>query len=180
VTIKRLIPIFFLLSCSADLQVFTDFDKNVSIQRLTNYDWLSVQQIESRNNPILFNELTDKRIKAAVDKQLKDKGYVKSEENAQMILHYHITVENKASVRIEPFGYNYGRYWLKNELDSYRYDEGTLIIDIMDARNCDLVWRGWAVSVLHESIIDEKLINQAVEKIFMQFPISAAKEITLP
>lgn len=178
--IKRLLPILILFSCSNELRVYHDFDRSVSIQRLTNYNWLPARQIESRNNPIFYNELVDKRIKTAVDGQLKQKGYVRSDSSEQMIVHYHIVIENKTSVRSEPFGYNYGRYWLENELDTYRYEEGTLIIDFMDSRNCDLIWRGWAVAVVDNGVISEELINKAVAEIFKTFPASAAKEITLP
>jgi len=177
---KRLLPILILCSCSNELRVYVDFDREVALQRLTNYDWLPVNQIESRNSPLYFNELTDKRIKAAVESQLKEKGYVHS-SNAQMIVHYHIVVANKTSVRPEPFGYNYGHYWIQNEIDTYRYEEGTLILDFMDESNCNLIWRGWAVSVLDsEKMIDEELINRAVTEIFKKFPMSAAKEVTLP
>lgn len=177
---KKVFPLLFLFSCSDELRVHTDFDRSVSIQRLTNYDWLPVNQIESRNNPIFYNELTDKRIKTAVDTQLKEKGYVRSETSFQLIIHYHIIVENKTSISTEPYGYSYGQYWLDKEFDTRRYDEGTLIIDFMDSRNCDLVWRGWAVSVLNEDVITEELIDKAVAEIFKRFPISAAKEVTLP
>lgn len=178
--IKKLVPLLFLFACSNELRVNIDFDRDVQLQRLTTYDWLSTQQIESRNNPILLNELTDKRIKVAVENQLNEKGYVRSETSAQMIVHYHITVENKTTVQTGPLGYNYGRYWLDREFDTYRYNEGTLIIDVMDSRNCDLMWRGWAVSVLDEEAISEELINKAVVEIFKKFPMSAAKEVTLP
>lgn len=171
--IKYFIPLLLLIGCSPELQVFTDFDRDVEVHRLTKYNWLPVQQIESRNNPIDFNELTDKRIKTAVNEQLKDKGYVYSEDGAQLIVHYHVIIENKASVRTEPLGYY--------SLDTRRYDEGTLIIDFMDSRNCDLIWRGWAVSVLDDDkAISEKLIRKAVNEIFKEFPMSAAKEVTLP
>lgn len=173
-------PLMLLLACSNELRVYTDYDRSVSIQKLTTYDWLPVKQIESRNSPILINELTDKRIKTAVEAQLKEKGYEHSTTSPAMIIHYHIVIENRASVRPEPFGYNYGQYWLRNEVDTYRYEEGTLILDFMDNKNCELIWRGWAVSVLDEDAITEEMIDKAVVEIFKKFPPSAAKEITLP
>jgi hypothetical protein len=175
-----LIPLFLLFACSNEFRVYTDFDRNVSLQRLTTYDWLPVSQIESRNNPIFINELTDKRIKAAVESQLKEKGYTKVDGSGEMIVHYHIIVENRASIPTEPYGYTYGQYWLDKQFDTHRYDEGTLIIDFMDSRNCDLIWRGWAVSILDEEAISEDLINRAVAEIFKKFPMSAAKEATMP
>lgn len=172
--------LLLLVACSPEFQVYTDHDRSIDIQRLTNYDWLPVQQIESKINPILFNELNDKRIKTAVDRQLAAKGYLKSPASAQIIIHYHIIVENKSTLAPEPYGYNYGQYWLDKEFEARRYNEGTLIIDFMDSRNCELIWRGWAVSILDREMISEQLINQAVDEIFKTFPISAAKEVTLP
>lgn len=175
---KKLIPLLFLFACSNEIRVYTDFDRDIEIHRLTTYGWLNVKGIESKNDPIYFNELTDKRIKTAVQKQMDLKGYVPSDAFAQIIIHYHIIVENRATVRPEPLGYTYGKYWMQNEVDTYRYQEGTLIIDFMDSRNCNLMWRGWAVSVLDDNkLISEELINQATEQIFRNFPTCAAKEV---
>jgi len=174
---KKIIPLILLFACSNELRVYTDFDRDIEIHRLTTYGWLNAKAIESRNNPIYINELTDKRIKAAVEKQMGFKGYVKSEAFAQIIIHYHVIVEDKSLVSPEPFGYNYGKYWLENEIGTRRYQEGTLILDFMDSRNCDLIWRGWAVSILDdEKLISEELIDQAAEEIFQKFPVCAAKE----
>lgn len=179
--ILALLPLLALAACSNELRVFTDFDRDVEIHRLTTYGWLDTKGIESRNNPVLLNELTDKRVKEAVERQINLKGYKPSPAFAEIILHYHIVVENKVSIRTEPYGYNYGRYWLNNEVDTYRYNEGTLIIDFMDSRNCNLLWRGWAVSVIdQQDRISEELINAAVEQIFQKFPMCANKEAQQP
>jgi hypothetical protein len=177
---KKFTPLLFLLAvaCSNQIRVRTDFDREVEIHRFTTYSWLDVKNIEQRNNPIDFNELTDKRVKQAVDRQMKEKGYEQTADSAQLIVHYHITVEDKVVIRPEPYGYTYGDYWLDNKRSAYRYQEGTLIIDFMDRKNKNLIWRGWAVSVLDgEKMITEDLINEAAAKIFAKFPMSIAKEV---
>lgn len=166
-------------SCSNQIIVRTDFDRSVSIPRLTNYNWLSQQEIENRNNPLYYNELNDKRIKDEVNKQIALKGYVLSETQPEMLIHYHITVEERSVVRPEEYGYSYSRYWLEQRANLIRYSEGTFIIDIMDATNCNLIWRGWATSVLDDSrVMNEELLRRAVDDIFRRFPDSAAKEIS--
>jgi hypothetical protein len=54
----------------------------------------------------------------------------------------------------------------------YPYREGTLIIDLMDANNKTLVWRGWATSAIEEAVSrnPEQSIRKAVERIFKLFP----------
>lgn len=172
---------FLVVACSPDIIVNTDFDRSVQLPKLTNYNWLPVKNIEARNNPLFFNELNDARVKTAVNKQLADKGYKLNEMNAEFIVHYHITIEDKTAFRPEPFGYNYSPYWKREEMEAVRYREGTLIVDLMDTRNCNLIWRGWATSILDDqNLVTEELINRAITKIFEKFPESAAKEITEP
>jgi len=55
----------------------------------------------------------------------------------------------------------------------YSYKEGTLIIDLMDNKTKNLMWRGWAVRDIKESYSPkevEELIEEVVSKIFRKFP----------
>jgi hypothetical protein len=181
---NRLVAISFLalaVGCSNEIIVRTDFDKSVSIQRLTNYNWLGQHEIESRNNPLLYNELNDKRIKDEVNKQMAFKGYVLTEAEPEMFIHYHLVVEERSVVRPEEVGYSYSRNWSDQRTRLIRYSEGTLILDFMDATNCNLIWRGWASSVLDNNrTMDEELLRGAVDDIFKRFPDSASKEVITP
>lgn len=166
-------------SCSPALVVRTDFDKSVEIHRSTKYSWLRQKEIESRNNPFFYNELNDKRIKSAVNAGLADKGYSLDVDTPEFLIHYHIIIEEKAvAVQTDPYGYSYSTFWRNNQTDVRRYKEGTLILDFMDADNRQLIWRGWAVSILdEEKLVSENLINSAVRDILERFPVSAKHEM---
>src|SRR5205085_5217906 len=140
---KKLLLVLIFASCSSGITVHTDFDKSIEIHRRTNYGWLNQKELESRNNPLVYNELIDKRIKTAVNAGLAAKGYKLDVSQPEFLVHYHITIEEKAQkVETEPFGYSYGEFWTRNQTDVRRYEEGTLIVDFMDAGECELVWRG--------------------------------------
>jgi hypothetical protein len=169
------------LACSNEIVVRTDFDKSVSIQKLTEYKWHEQRDIEAGNNPLYYNQLNDKRIKDEVDRQMMQKGYVLSDTDPQILIHYHIAVEERSIVRPEESGYSYSRYWLDRQVNLIRYAEGTLIIDFMDVTNCHLIWRGWATSILDDSrTMNETLLRKAVDDIFKRFPDAAAKEMITP
>lgn len=176
-----MLALVLLVACSERLVVRTDFDKSISVQRLTAYNWSPQREIESRNNPLYYNELNDKRIRTAVDTHMANKGYLLDTNAPLMLIHYHFTVEELSTFRPEEFGYNYNRYWLDQRANLVRYSQGTLFIDFMDADNCNLIWRGWTSSVLDESrMMDEELLNRAVNEIMARFPDSAAKELVTP
>jgi hypothetical protein len=176
---KKLFLILILSSCASDIVVRTDFDKSIEIHRRTKYAWLGQKEIESRNSPLLYNELNDKRVKAAVDAGMTSKGYQLDDSEPEFLIHYHVTIEDKAvRVETEPYGYSYGQFWKNNQTDVRRYREGTLILDFMDSGNCELIWRGWAVSILdEEKLVSEELIRTAVARILEQFPVSAEYEM---
>lgn len=77
------------------------------------------------------------------------------------------------------FGYGYGHdlyyrgypwYWY-GEGGYYRYQDGTLIIDIIDAQTRTLVWRGWYSGVINrDNTIDDKTIRRAAKEILKTFP----------
>jgi hypothetical protein len=161
-----------IASCSNEIRVTTDYDREVNLKLYKTYSWLPVKEIESKNNPLVYNELTDKRIKKAVDMQFQVKGIQFTTDNPDLRVHYHIIVDNRSAVRPAAYGYYYSPYWMRNQYDVYQYREGTLIIDLMDSKNNNLIWRGWGTEVLNTNDIDltEAVINDAVFKILKEFP----------
>ena len=67
---------------------------------------------ESNQNPLYDNELNSKRIKAAVDKELMNKRYQLDSESPDLLVHYHIVIEDKSVVIRESDAHNYSPYWL--------------------------------------------------------------------
>jgi hypothetical protein len=167
------IAVLLTASCSNQIAVKSDYDKDVDLSLYQTYAWLPNKEIESKNNPLVYNELTDKRIKQAVETQLQNKG-IQRATIPDLHVHYHIIIENKSAVRPATYGYNYSNYWMRNQVDVLQYREGTLIIDLMDSKNKNLIWRGWGVSVLGDSSVSltEEEINDAVSKILKEFPPS--------
>jgi Domain of unknown function (DUF4136) len=168
---------FFLIlpliwSCSDQIRVKTDYDRESTFAQYKTYGWLEKKDIETKNNPLIYNELTDKRIKKAVEIFFPSRGLTPANENPDLRIHYHIVVDNKASLHPEPYGYNYSPYWQRSRMDVYQYREGTLILDLMDPKSNNLVWRGWATDVMEMDEIDlsEVKINNAVAKILSEYP----------
>ena len=165
--------LLFLAACSPAIQVHTDFDRDYDLRTYKSFDWGQKVNIEEGRNPFHYNELNDKRIKTAVHDQLASRGYLLTETQPELILHYHIIVKDKSTVVIEPHNYNYSSYWMRIGTNTYSYREGTLILDLMDSKTNNLIWRGWAVAPLNSSYKPaeiEKLINTTVAKIFKKFP----------
>ena len=129
---RIIIILAILTACSPQIRIYSDHDPQYDLSAYKTFDWGQKANIEQGNNPLYYNELTDKRIKDAVLNELSIRGYRVNSENPDMIFHYHIVIDDQSVVATDPFGYQYGRYWTQMQTNIYSYREGTLILDLMD------------------------------------------------
>ena len=89
---------------------------------------------------------------------------------------FYAQVKNRADW--VPPTYHVGRWGRAHRISpghSVRYKEGTLVIDIVDSKSKELVWRGTGTDVLNRSAPAKDLVA-AVEKILEEFPPLAEAE----
>lgn len=172
--------ILILSSCSPQIQVHSDIDPDYDLWTYATFDWGQKVDIEQGRNPLHYNELNDKRIKLAVQEQMGAHGFRLTCDNPDLLLHYHIIVDDRSVVLTEPYGYQYGSYWNRMNTSIYSYREGTLILDLMETKTNHLVWRGWVVTAIDDIKPDkvEPLIKKVVQKIFKKFPYQGKKTDT--
>jgi hypothetical protein len=103
---------------------------------------------------------------------MKKKGFTYTNDKQILEIHYHITVEDKTYLSAEPLGFLYGPSSQIKRTQIYPYQQGTLIIDLMDTRSKTLVWRGWATGAIEDAVSKkpEQAIQKAIDKIFKLFP----------
>ncbi|MBL0743020.1 DUF4136 domain-containing protein [Chryseolinea lacunae] len=169
-----------LIGCSPQLKVHTDFEWDYDQWTYRTCAWASKTTAGSSQSPLYHDELIDRTIKQAVDSQLAAHGYAISSDGPDLMLHYQVIVNEEATLPSGAFAYSNDPYWIDMPRQPFTYREGTLIIDLTDARSGHLVWRGWAVAPVDERYKSEKIkarIHTAVEQIFKNFP-GNAKAIT--
>lgn len=150
-----------LVGC-ATARVTTDWDRSISFANYHTYAWIDTPRMEAMQHVTLF----DRRLRSAVEEELAAKGYRKSDASgtADVLLAYHVGVENKLDV--QQWGY-VGRQW-----DVRDYRQGTLVIDVVDAKQKSLVWRGTVSSEMSDPNPSAEKLGKAVQKMFARFPTS--------
>ncbi len=129
--------------------------------------------------------LIDDRIIAAIEAQLAEKGFTKSESNPDVFVVYHVAFDKQKDISTYSSGYGggYGPYgwgwgggaWAGTTSTTQVRDilVGTMVIDVADAKKGQLVWRGMGVKEVQTQANPEKRdksINNAVKKIFKNYP----------
>lgn len=183
--INRFSPLSFLIllllslaGCATPRTV--DYDRAM----LPNMQAYQSFQLENRDvrasyQNLQLTEITDRRISRSITNQLTTQGFTQTDTNPDCIVTYFTTSRTRTKVNnigvAGGYGYGYGyspyNAWSGySHIDIDQYEEGTLIIDIIDAKTKQMVWRGADSKRLQHRAPTEKEINQIVERILREFP----------
>ncbi|NIR50463.1 DUF4136 domain-containing protein [candidate division KSB1 bacterium] len=164
--------LLFLLSC-ASLKVKTVHNPEIDFGNYQTFDWITKPEnpFEHLTNPVWYQLQLHKVMKTTVDETLVAMGYKPQTENPDFLVFTHRNLKEK--VDVAAWGYDYfGDRYLDERVELRRYKQGTLFIDIIDAKTKKLIWRGWAVGAINDPEKAEDKVREAVWKILDEFPRS--------
>ncbi len=172
----RAAMVLLLFGCSS-VTVSQDYEIGADFSTYRTFDWVSAEQPRTGDIRV-DNPLLDARIRSAVEQKLTVQGYrKKTTGQPDMLVAYHLTIRSRIEGDTFRTGFGYGRYpyWggAGFETAIRQYDEGMLVIDIGDAAENRLIWRGTGTRRVTEKANPEKstrIVNQTVTEILNQFP----------
>ncbi len=174
-----LLSISLLLGCSS-VSVYSDYEKNTDFNQYKTYAFYKtgIDKVE-------ISDLDKRRILRAIEAELNAKGFTKS-DNPDLL----VSIFTKAQEKIDVYNNNayygwypwyYGGFYGPGFGYGFGYNnvststEGTLFIDLIDARKKELAWQGIGTGILSRTKnIDKKeaRINEFVSKIMTEYPPS--------
>lgn len=181
--ILLILSVIVMGSCSR--AVFVEREPNVLVERYKTFSWNKLEVTTSKSPFYNSVELNDK-IMASIEKELMDKGILKVNTIPDFLVDFHIYVEEgKYQQEYCPAGYyREGRYspdlrnWPYCESPAIRtFDDGTLLIDIVDAKTQQLVWRGSAGTIIDFTENIPKIFTKKVHKVMKKFPANTTIKI---
>lgn len=152
-----------------------DFDKTANFASFKTY--------ALKEGTPVGQKLIDDRIIAAIEAQMAAKGFTKS-DTPDVVVVYHIAFDKQKDISTYSsgygggygaYGYRYGGGWGTGSSTTTVRDilVGTMVIDMADAKNKAVVWRGMGEKEVDTNAKPDKRdknINNAVAKIFKNYP----------
>lgn len=173
----RWIPILGVLlfaSCNS-IRVATDYDQTVNFQQFKTYAFLKEGVDE-----VKISDLDKKRILKAIDEEMSAKGYHKS-ENPDLLINIFTDAKQVVSVNHFYGGWGYGFYnpwswspwmWGGTYPMVTSSTEGVLYIDVLSAKNKELIWQGKGTGYLaYKQSKKEERIKKFVNNVLASFPV---------
>ena len=172
-----------LAACAAPQpEVRSDFDRSADFSQFRTYNIMDTAGQRPGGG---YETLVGQKIRAAVEREMEARGYVK-DPDPDLLVNFSLTVQSVQKVtqvpsQTAPRAYyyrgGYYRTWNTYSYDTWvrEYDEGTLLIDIVDARRQQLVWEAAGTGRLQQDLTEdiENRANRAVALLFERYPFRA-------
>jgi hypothetical protein len=175
--IASIAALFLAPALALAQKVSYDFNKTANFASFRTY--------AHKDGTKVGQSLIDDRIVAAIDAAMAAKGLTKADANPDVYVVYHVAFDKEKDISTFSSGYGggYGAYgwgwggggWAGGTSTTQVRDIliGTLIIDLADAKQNQIAWRGMGVKEIDTQAKPEKRdksITNAVNKIFKNYP----------
>jgi len=187
----------FSVACTG-VRVRTDHDPEVDFAPYRTFAWLDPPLREEPRpepalvaDPFTHNTLIDKRVRDEVEALLIGRGFPKAAEGEEpdFLLRYEfvsreVTRDSPIFVSGGYGGYGgYGRRGYASQVGYYQsntYQEGTLILDVVDPATHLIAWRGWAASQTRDGHLEAERLSKTLQAILERFPPEAPTPAAAP
>jgi len=153
------------------MSVSSHLQPGVNFAPYRTWEWGPADNLPTGDPRLDNNTIFKDHLEGAVEKALATRGFARAETGTtpDLFVHYHASINQRIQVD-EPEG----NCTVECKPGVVEYDQGTLVIDVMDARTDSLLWRGWAQDSV-QGVIDnqplmERKIDEAITRMMARFP----------
>jgi hypothetical protein len=132
------------------------------------------------NDPMLVNSLTNRELRRHIVAGFIGRGYRVDEERPDFVVAFYASTRPTLDVTNWNYGYPFRpRWWRGWELRPgpivTEYTEGTVIIDVLEPKTKELLWRGRGIAMVSDDVnVYVKELCATVHAILDEFPLAAA------
>ena len=151
------------LAGCATMTVSSHIERGVDFSDYVTYDWGPPDNLPTGDPRLDSNPFFRDYVQGAIEKKMAAKGYVRAVTGTpDLLIHYHASVNQKLDVyEVDSYyGYCYGNC----QPQVVNYEEGTLLIDVVDTTTSKVVWRGWSQDTMNGVIDNQDRLERQVEE----------------
>ena len=172
--------VFVFTNCSTTSQV--EVAKGINFHNYKTFGWVNDNGVKKSGR--VDNDIVDNNIKNSIGSELEKNGWEETDQQPDVLLDYNVMVEQGLRKETEPVysypysGYYYnswrrriGYYYNPTFFSGYRsynvpFKEGTLTVNMVDAKTNKLIWQGWAKGEVTNKTVSSKEAEVDVKSIF--------------
>lgn len=194
---KKIIILSFitlLLPSCLNMAIYSDMDKSKNFVSFKTYAWAKQKHVHIHKNQNFDNDIVVNNIMNYVNIEFAKRNISLDTTNPDIIVDYDIMAEKKTRQEDVPLYRKTYNYWGYNPYRPYAayntnnwnynvgyktitipYKEGTLIIDVIEAKTNQLIWKSWAICELTDPQSFENELPTDIKQMFKNYPIQISK-----
>ena len=156
-----LVAIATAVAGCAPMRVSAHVDSHVDFTKLKTFAWGPADALPAGDPRLDASGFFQDHMQGAVERQMLLKGYAHAGEHdtPDLRIHFHAVIRDRLNV--DAFDARRGFCSGACVTPVNEFQEGTLIVDVMDARSNRLIWRGWAQESLGNTLeSQDKLVTR--------------------
>ena len=184
VWLGTLASFIFVAGCASGPKLRSDYDKDANFGAYRTYNFMN------RAGEDGYQSLFSKYMIEAIDVEMQKRGYRKSDD-PDLLVNFNAHLQDKTDIRTTPaappmmaggyYGYRtgyygaWGGYGYGTETHVSQYTEGTFNIDLVDARQKQLVWEAVGIARVSDESFEqlEERVKAGVPQYFAMYPFVA-------
>jgi hypothetical protein len=122
--------------------------------------------------PLAENPANRVSIKDAVHWAMKNRGLRLDEQNPDLLVAYYAGKTDAIDPKVWGYTYSPKGSYKDQQGPPSSYKSNTLVVDLIDAKSKELMWRGWSAGVINAPNNDktENSIREVMAKIMAEYP----------
>ena len=159
----------------ATMNVSSHMEPNLNTTGYHTFAWGDPDLLPTGDPRLDRDPFFKDHIQGEVERQMALRGVSLADKDADLQVHYHAVISPRLDVnRVDrEHGYCFDESCTGRV---FEYEQGTLIIDIIDLKTKRVIWRGWAQEAIEPALKDQdrmaKDIAAAVQRMLARFPRS--------
>jgi len=159
-------------ACASSPTTSSDFNPGTNFAQYHSFGFLATDKI--------VDPIVDSRIKSAITAALTSKGWTLDDQNPDVWVVPHVQLSEQTQLNTYNTGWGYGRWgggMGTTQTTVEKIPIGTCIIDLVDAKQKQMIWRGTASNTINQKDTPEQkqaAVNQAMTQLFKNFPPGSA------
>lgn len=177
-------------ACGTALQVHTAVDPEFSPATLSTFRVLPAppprngREVSGAYDPMVNNSIANRALRETITQTFVERGYTLNERAPDFAVAVYASAREKLDVTAWDYGYPFWprRAWpypYQREMIT-EYTEGTVIVDVIQPRTRELLWRGTASARLSEKPArDVRELQKVAREIVRKFPQAVERVVAM-
>ena len=154
-----------LLAGCATMKAGSHIERGAQFTHYHTWEWAAAEERPTGDPRLDNNPMFELHVRSAVEHQLAGKGYVRTPLAGPPDLRARYHANFSKAVEIGGRATGAGSCSHDCEPEAYAYEQGTLVVDLVDTRTNKVVWSGWSRDNMEGMIDNQERMEWEIDRV---------------